>query len=59
MHISNSILSTLGLDTSEFFFNSVKTLYDEDEEIGKVTFDNGHYHLTVGNLLTPRKCNDR
>ena len=52
MHLSNSILSTLDIDSSEFFYKSDVTLYDKEKEnpFGIVTFENGHYRLTVGKL---------
>jgi hypothetical protein len=59
MHLSNGILNTLGLDSSEFFFSNEKLLYDEGEAFGKVTFDNGHYHLVVGDIDLPRHDDDR
>lgn len=52
MHLSNSILSTLDIDSSEFFYKSDVTLYDKEQKnpYGKVTFENGHYRLIVGTL---------
>ena len=53
MHLSNSILSTLDIDSEEFFFGKEVILYKEDDKnpYGKVTLNNGRYHLTVGDLL--------
>ena len=63
MHLNNTILSTLDIDSSEFFYKSSVTLYDEKERkpYGKVTFKDGRYHLAVGNDIiqnNPTTFND-
>lgn len=52
MHASNSILTAFDLDTEEFFYSSLVTLYDENTKkpFAQVTFENGHYKLTVGDV---------
>jgi hypothetical protein len=52
MQLSNCILSELDIDSTEFFFGKRVNLYTEDDEnpYGTVTLDDGHYHLTVGDL---------
>jgi hypothetical protein len=53
MKLSNSILSTLEIDSSEFFYSNKVPLFKNDideEPFGRVTFNDGHYHLTVGDF---------
>jgi hypothetical protein len=52
MHISNGILNSLDIDSSDFRYTSKIPLFDEDKKkpFGKVTFVNGHYRLTVGDI---------
>jgi hypothetical protein len=50
--MSNTILSTLDIDSTDFFYNRRVNLYKDDHEepYGKVLCLDGHYHLTVGDL---------
>lgn len=52
MQMSNTILSTLDIDSTDFFYGNEVNLYMEDGRIpyGKVLCRDGHYHLTVGDL---------
>lgn len=53
MHSTNSILFALDIDSSEFFYKNKIHLYDDKDHknpYGKVTFENGHYKLTIGDL---------
>lgn len=52
MQFTNAILSSLDIDSSEFLYKKNITLYDKEAKkpFGKVTYENGHYKLTVGDL---------
>ena len=52
MQLSNSILSSLDIDSTEFFYGSKVNLYKDNDETpyGVVKFDDGHYHLIVGDV---------
>jgi hypothetical protein len=52
MHFSNNILSSLDVDTTDFFFSKKVVLYDDVKKnpYGKITIKQGKYHLTVGDI---------
>lgn len=52
MQLNNSILNELGLDSEEFLYNDHVMLYKSNDikPFGQVSFDNGHFRLTVGRV---------
>jgi hypothetical protein len=55
MFVLNGILTELGIDTEEFFYSDNVKLYHKNDikPFGEVIYKDGHYKLTVGNVVEP------